>query len=91
VILNGLRTIRAEPAAELAAAGNVWFDIATQEGIAGVAALAKKVPLERLLFGSYAPFQVIEAAVLKLKEAGIEKEATPILTENARRVLAAGK
>lgn len=88
VILNALRNLRAELPAELAAAGAVWFEISMQEGIGGVGALLKRLPLERLLFGSYFPYFHWESALLKLREAGIEKEAGAILAENAKKVLA---
>jgi predicted TIM-barrel fold metal-dependent hydrolase len=88
VILNGLRDLAADAVARLASAG-ASFDIAMLEGIAGVRRLIERVPVERLLFGSHAPFFIFEAARLKLREAGLEPAAErAILRENARRLRA---
>ena len=74
----------AKPAvvAALAATGRVWFDIATQEGVAGVAGLAKAVSPQRVLFGSHLPLFNLESAVLKIKEAGFDDQ-TRALVEHA--------
>jgi predicted TIM-barrel fold metal-dependent hydrolase len=66
-LLNAFRTLRGEPLLRLAAAG-AHFEIATLEGVAGVANLAKQIPAERLCFGSHAPLFYFESAALKLKE-----------------------
>lgn len=66
-LLNAFRTLRGEPLLRLAAAG-AHFEIATLEGVAGVANLAKQLPAERLCFGSHAPLFYFESAALKLKE-----------------------
>ncbi|GAF83435.1 unnamed protein product, partial [marine sediment metagenome] len=55
VILNGQRTIRGNMLKQLVGAGNVYFDIAVQEGMGGVANLLGSVPAERVLFGSHFP------------------------------------
>ena len=51
VLLNALSTVRGNELAELAATRQVWCDIATQEGIGGVAELAATVSPDRVLFG----------------------------------------
>jgi predicted TIM-barrel fold metal-dependent hydrolase len=71
VILNGLRTLAAPAVTELAAAGQIWFDIGMLEGVGGLERLLERVPLERLLFGSHFPFFVHESAVLKLRESDL--------------------
>lgn len=88
VILNGLRGLRGNVLAALIKSGNVHFEIATQEGVGGIANLLETMPLERVLFGSHFPFFVIESALLKLRES----ELTPaqleaISHQNARRLL----
>lgn len=86
VVLNAFGGA-AKPAvvAALAATGRVWFDIATQEGVAGVAGLAKAVSPQRVLFGSHLPLFALESAVLKIKEAGFD-EKTRGLVEHANAV-----
>jgi uncharacterized protein len=88
VLLNWSRGVSIALLAKLSAAGQVYFDIATVEGVGGVANLLKQVPGERVVFGSYAPFFYLESAVLKLKESVLsEAQATAIRTGNARRIL----
>ena len=91
VILSGLMPLRPDLVDQLTAAG-VSVDIATLEGIAGLARLLKSVPLERILFGSYFPFFAWEAAKLKLQESALarfqveaitEKNAASLLSENS--------
>jgi predicted TIM-barrel fold metal-dependent hydrolase len=91
VILNGLRTLSAAAAAELAAAGRVWFEISMLEGVGGLERLVERVPVERLLFGSYFPFFVHESALLKLRESDLgEFRERAIRFGNAERVLTSG-
>lgn len=66
-LLNAFRTLRGEPVLKLAAAG-VNFEIAMLEGVSGIANLLEKLPLDRLCFGSHAPFFYFESAHLKLQE-----------------------
>ncbi len=89
VLLNSQRSVRDDQLAVLAAAGLVYFDISTLEGIGGVARSLKTVPLERLLFGSQAPYFSVESAILKMQEselANFQREA--ILFRNAQRLFA---
>ena len=60
----------------------VAFDIATVEQIAGLT----RVALDRACFGSFAPFFILESAVLKLKESAVD---VSVLDANARRLLPA--
>jgi hypothetical protein len=66
-LLNAFRTLRGSPLLGLAAQG-VRFEIATLEGVEGVANLLKQLPPDRLCFGSFAPVFYFEAATLKLRE-----------------------
>jgi hypothetical protein len=66
----------------------VYFEIATQEGVAGVATLAEKIPAERILFGSHAPFFYFDSAVFKLMESGLPSDQLAAIARgNAERIL----
>jgi len=55
-------------ASQLTRAGQVYFDLGMIEQTGGVAAYAKAVSPQRLVFGSHFPFFYFEAALLKLRE-----------------------
>jgi hypothetical protein len=83
VILGGSR----DGNLQLAASG-ASFDVANLEGLEGVARLAEKIGVERVLFGSHSPFFIWEAARLKVTEAGLHpSRERAVLGENARRLL----
>lgn len=89
VLLNSQRVLRGQALADLIAAGEVYADIAMLEGAGGIADLLGKVPLDRLLFGSYAPLFYFESALLKLQESPLSPEQLQaIRCENAKRLLA---
>lgn len=77
----------------LAAAPNVWFDLARTEGTDGVARLAALAGAGRVLFGSHAPFLIPEAALIRVEEgllAGLdETDAAAVLAGNAAALLPA--
>lgn len=87
MLLNWFRAVPADLVKQLAAAG-VSFDIATVEGVGGVAKLIEQISVERVVFGSHAPFFYFEAAELKLKESALEEELRAVCQANARRWLA---
>lgn len=88
-VLNSLQVLRGQPLLELMAAGDVYFDMATVEGIGGVGNLVGQIPPSRICFGSHSPFFIFESAELKLKESVLtEAQAKAILMENARKLLA---
>jgi predicted TIM-barrel fold metal-dependent hydrolase len=88
VLINALRTLRGETLLPLVRAGEVYVEISMLEGIGGVANLLREIPLERILFGSHAPFFYIASAILKLKESALEnRQLSAIRSENARRLL----
>jgi predicted TIM-barrel fold metal-dependent hydrolase len=88
VVLNGLATIRGAELKQLAAVDRIWFDIATQEGIGGVATLLRTVPPSRVLFGSHLPLFSMESAVLKMQEAGLDDPTRQAIEHgNARGLL----
>jgi predicted TIM-barrel fold metal-dependent hydrolase len=68
---------------------NVWLDFAMIESVGGVENLLKTWPLERVVFGSFAPVFYWESARLKMQESAIM--ATPakaIQSSNAAALLA---
>lgn len=88
VVLNGLRTLHGAELTRLAAAGQVWFDIAMKEVVGGVAELVRTVPPHRVLFGSHLPLFCLEAAVLKMREAGLDdRQRADVEYRNAQRLL----
>jgi predicted TIM-barrel fold metal-dependent hydrolase len=92
VVLNWSRGVNAALLAKLSAAGQTYFDIATLEGVGGVANLLKQVLAERVVFGSYAPFFYFESALLKLKESALsDAQAKAIREGNARGLLGKAK
>jgi predicted TIM-barrel fold metal-dependent hydrolase len=91
VILNSDPLHSAQQLQKLTSTGNVYFDIAMVEGVGGVARLAQKVSIQRVLFGSHYPLFYFESAVLKVREAGFtDAERRALLEENARRLLEGG-
>lgn len=89
VLLNAFRSLRADSAARLVAAGDVFVEIAMLELVGGVSELIKKVPVERVLYGSYAPFFYMESSLFKLKESPLSAaERQAIESGNARALLA---
>lgn len=91
LVLNRARNPAGEALAQLASAGEVYFDFAMTEGVGCVAELMASVPPQRVVFGSHAPFQYFESTLLKLKESGITGEQEiAILGGNAKRLLSAG-
>lgn len=90
VLLNAFRSLPVLKAAEVAKAGQVWFDIAMLESVAGVTKLIEQVSPERVLFGSHSPLFYLESAELKLVESGLpESVLRQIRTDNAQRLLTA--
>ena len=88
VVLNRNRFPAGNDLKQLAAAGEVCFDIAMIEGVGCAQTLIDEVTVQRVVFGSHSPFQYFDSALLKLKESAITGPAeTAILTGNARRLL----
>jgi predicted TIM-barrel fold metal-dependent hydrolase len=87
-LLNSQQILRGQPLLSLMASGEVYFDIATVEGVGGVGNLISQIPVSRICFGSHAPFFLFEAAELKMKESVLtEAQTKAISSENARKLL----
>ena len=87
VLLNWFRSVKTALVKQLGTAG-VCFDIATLEGVGGVANLLDQIPADRVLFGSHAPLFYFESAVLKLKESALPAERErAVCSGNAERLL----
>jgi predicted TIM-barrel fold metal-dependent hydrolase len=88
MLLNGLRSWNAAAVKMLAQAPSIRFEFAMLDGVGGIARAADAVAVNRILFGSHAPFYNFESALLKVKEAGLSKEtADRICRGNARELL----
>ena len=55
-------------------AGNVYFDIAMDEGVGGLARLMSSTSPSRVVFGSHYPFYYFESALLKVHSAGLAQD-----------------
>lgn len=88
VVMNGMRSVRGALLTNLMEAGQVYLEIATLEGVAGVGKLLQSMPVERLLFGSHMPLFHLESAVLKLRESDLPTAQRDAIThKNANRLL----
>jgi predicted TIM-barrel fold metal-dependent hydrolase len=88
VLLNHGGVVNPAMLRKLTEAGQVYADLATVEGLGGVARLLRTVPAARLLFGSHYPFFYLESAILKLREAALEPaQERAIRFGNAQRLL----
>lgn len=72
MLLNAFRAVRGNAIAPLVATERIWFDIAWLEGIAGIERISSQIPVNKLVFGSYAPFFYFESSQLKLKESPLD-------------------
>jgi len=85
VLLNWPRGLTNDQPPKLAAAGQVFFDIAMVESVSGVANLLERLPADRVVFGSYSPCFYFESALLKLKESVLtDAQLAAIRTNNAQ-------
>jgi predicted TIM-barrel fold metal-dependent hydrolase len=88
VLLNAHGLIRGEALTGLLSAGNVVVDIATLEGAGGIERLIPVAGIDRIVFGSHAPFFSPEAAHAKLVESALKPEQIKAIgLENARRLM----
>jgi predicted TIM-barrel fold metal-dependent hydrolase len=88
VLLNALQTVRGSLLEQLVGSGNVFFELATLEGIEGISRVLPVVPLDRILFGSHMPLFHLESALLKLRESELTPAQRDAIThQNARQLL----
>jgi predicted TIM-barrel fold metal-dependent hydrolase len=86
ILLSNHRQLAQTPWRDLAGAG-VFADFSMIEGVHGLERLCAALGADRVVFGSYFPYYYFEAAVLKVKESGLDPQS--ILEGNARRLLGA--
>jgi hypothetical protein len=88
VLINVFRAVRVDKVEPLAAAGQVYFDIAMLEGLGGVSKLIEQASVERLVFGSHFPFFYFDSALLKLRESPLARFQHEAITRgNAVKLL----
>jgi predicted TIM-barrel fold metal-dependent hydrolase len=67
----------------------VLLDIATLEGVGGIAGLIQNVSPNQVVFGSHFPLFSLESAVLKMRESELTADQTAAISHgNAQRMLA---
>ena len=77
-----------ESVATIKKSENVYFDIAMNEGIDGIARLIEETSPNRVVFGSHFPFFYFESALLKVRSQGLPHDQEQALFEgNARSLL----
>lgn len=73
---------------EIRKANNVYFDIAMDEGVGGLARLIAATSPTRVVYGSHSPFYYFESALLKVRSAGLPRDQELAVNEgNARSLL----
>jgi predicted TIM-barrel fold metal-dependent hydrolase len=88
VLLNAAGKLHGQSLTTLLAAGNVFVEISMLEGVGGISNLLTQVPLNRVLFGSYAPLFYFESALLKLKESPLDNHQLEMIGHgNAKRLV----
>lgn len=87
VLLGAPGVLKPDALERLASAGQVYFEIATLEGVGGVTKLIERVTLDRVLLGSASPLFYFDSAQLKLQESELAGEQLGrICSGNARRL-----
>jgi predicted TIM-barrel fold metal-dependent hydrolase len=87
-VINSMVEPRTETLVPLARAGDVSFDFAMLEGVGCVTRLVDRVGADRVLFGSFFPLFLAEAAHLKVKESAPPTDVVKkLFAGNARALL----
>lgn len=88
VLLGAFHAAKRDIIERVATAGDVYFEIATLEGTGGATRLVEWVTIDRILFGSAAPFFYFQSARLKLQESELAgQQIEQICFSNAQRLL----
>jgi hypothetical protein len=86
-----LLNYRPQPALmeKLSKVQGLYFDVARVEGTDGVPRLVEQVSKEKVLFGSHAPFLILEAALIRVHESSLLDEFAlrAVYSENAEGLL----
>lgn len=90
ILLNALSSSNTELHGLLAKSAQVYFELSTLEGLAGIERQLQGLPSERLLFGSHSPFFAFESAQLKLKESELPAPIIEQITHGNAVSLLAG-
>ena len=92
VILHWKDLLRGDLIRRLSAAGEVYFEISTLDGLGNFTRLLEDVSVERVLFGSNFPLFNFESALFKAREAGLsEAQRKAVFEGNARRLPGRGR
>jgi predicted TIM-barrel fold metal-dependent hydrolase len=87
VLLNATGKLTGQPLKDVTAAGQVFVEISTLEGVGGISNLLTQIPTNRVLFGSHAPLFYFESAVFKLKESVLDSDSLHLISRgNAERL-----
>ncbi len=79
---------KARELALLAAVPEIRFDIARVESTDGIARLVEAVSPQRVMFGTHAPFLIVESALIRIYESTLQEANIPmLLAENAKQLL----
>jgi len=81
VVLNWWSALRGDKLRPFANATRIYFDIATVEGVEGIARLAERLPPGLILFGTNAPLFSLQSAVLKMQESGLAEATKRLIFE----------
>jgi len=66
-------------------------EISMLEGVGGISNLLIQAPLNRVLFGSYAPLFYFESALLKLKESPLDSRQLEMIGHKNAEQLVSGR
>jgi predicted TIM-barrel fold metal-dependent hydrolase len=73
---------------QITKSGNVYFDMAMNEGVGGLGRLVEETSPSRIVFGSHYQFFYFESALLKVRSAGLPPDQEFAIYEgNARKLL----
>lgn len=88
MLLNNRVPLTKPLADQFRKAGECYFDIAMTESVENVARQVEAIGPDRVVFGSHAPFYVLESAMLKIRESAFPSDvANQVLSGNALKLL----